>query len=357
MERLQAVCTELDAYKEENCAFVGVEKVCKCVVHEWSGLGKLQVKRLIGGVSNVLYKVEPLTANTRCAQKAVIVRIYGTNTSLRTRAAQCEMAIALNREGFGAKVLGKFLNGLVEEYIESEAVDTADLLADRALLRKVARTMSDLHFRGTQASGLFHKATRADVPLKVESQFWNDVKHLIELAESVLDEARGDIILRRKWNGLHSRKFKTDCKALHEIVRPNCDRVKSPDVFCHNDVHAGNLLYDRVKRSLTLIDYEYAGLGPRGFDLANFFCEFAGFECDCSKIPDRDFRRKFLSFYLGSTSSEEKVASLEKEVKAWVPVTYFFWALWAILQHKHSSIGEDYLRFANLRLEAFRRCL
>ena len=38
---------------------------------------------------------------------------------------------------------------------------------------------------------------------------------------------------------------------------------------------------------LTVIDFEYSCYGPRGFDLANHFVEYAGFDCDWSLLPGR----------------------------------------------------------------------
>ena len=55
---------------------------------------------------------------------------------------------------------------------------------------------------------------------------------------------------------------------------------------------------DTSRVPLTLIDYEYSCYGPRGFDLANHFVEYAGFDCDWSLLPAVEQRRAFFAAYL-----------------------------------------------------------
>ena len=140
-------------------------------------------------------------------------------------------------------------------------------------------------------------------------------------------------------------------ETLFGVMRARCDQAGSRTVYCHNDIHAGNFLFDRKNDVLTLIDYEYADYGPRAFDMANMFCEFAGFECDYTRYPTAGLRREFYNAY--SMEPEEALA-LESEVAAWTPVTHVFWALWAIIQSKFSSIDFDFVGFAAIRMRAFR---
>lgn len=63
---------------------------------------------------------------------------------------------------------------------------------------------------------------------------------------------------------------------LAEVER-FCDRVRSPTVFCHNDLLSGNIMARGVlpgqrfdgatDPGLTFIDFEYGCYNPRGFDL------------------------------------------------------------------------------------------
>jgi choline/ethanolamine kinase len=58
-------------------------------------------------------------------------------------------------------------------------------------------------------------------------------------------------------------------------------RIKSPVVFCHNDLQEGNILL-RVdsqtsqlpRPELVVIDFEFCSYNYRGFDVANHMCEW-----------------------------------------------------------------------------------
>lgn len=58
---------------------------------------------------------------------------------------------------------------------------------------------------------------------------------------------------------------------------------------------------------MQFIDFEYAWWGFRGFDIANHFCEYAGFECDYSRYPDQDQAALFMRHYLSEDSGHEPV--------------------------------------------------
>jgi hypothetical protein len=81
--------------------------------------------------------------------------------------------------------------------------------------------------------------------------------------------------------------------------------------------------------------------------LANFFCEFAGFECDYSLLPDKTTREVFYEIYL---SAGDTVEQLEKEVEVFYIATHLFWGIWSVLQSKFSPIEFDFLDYARMRL-------
>ena len=64
---------------------------------------------------------------------------------------------------------------------------------------------------------------------------------------------------------------------------------QSPVVFSHNDLLGANILQPDHDSELVLIDFEYAEYNYRGFDLANHFNEYAGFECEYDKYPNKVF--------------------------------------------------------------------
>lgn len=57
-----------------------------------------------------------------------------------------------------------------------------------------------------------------------------------------------------------------------------------------------------------LIDFEYSGSSYATFDIANHFCEYAGFECDYSRFPDDAHIATFMRTYLVQDSAEPVVS-------------------------------------------------
>jgi ethanolamine kinase len=202
---------------------------------------------------------------------------------------------------------------------------------------------------------LIPQLNSADVQRSRANAIWDTLQLWFDLAYGVANDPsmfRNDSAKRSL---LDSLKIDASARSLlFENVRSRCDAVNSQTVYCHNDIHAGNFLLDRKTDNLTLIDYEYADFGPRAFDMANLFCEFAGFECNYDQFPTAALRREFYAAYLPSDATTMEIDALEAEVAAWTPVTHAFWALWAVIQAKYSAIDFDFLGFAEMRLKVFR---
>lgn len=108
---------------------------------------------------------------------------------------------------------------------------------------------------------------------------------------------------------------------------------------------------------LVVIDFEYAGYNPRGFDLVNHFCEWmydyhsanpATLHVD--QYPSRQQQISFLTSYAG-----DQVESLLKEVDDWKMACHLFWALWGLVQASQSEIEFDYFYYSMQRITAFRK--
>lgn len=59
-------------------------------------------------------------------------------------------------------------------------------------------------------------------------------------------------------------------------LQSELEKLKSPVVFCHNDLLLANVIYNAEKYSVTFIDYEYSSYNFQAFDIGNHFSEFAG---------------------------------------------------------------------------------
>ncbi|GAA5884972.1 hypothetical protein JCM6882_007176 [Rhodosporidiobolus microsporus] len=177
---------------------------------------------------------------------------------------------------------------------------------------------------------------------------------------------------------------------------PPTHPLRSKRVFTHNDTQYGNLLLVTPKtddpaeeeeierqarreggahRRLIVVDFEYAGANPRGFDIANHFCEWQADYHHPSlshslslhqPYPTHAEQVRFLRAYVGcdggldvppTTSSSSTTSStaagakdpqekedprvdrLLDEVRLWQPSSHALWAVWGIVQAKEDLMA------------------
>lgn len=152
-----------------------------------------------------------------------------------------------------------------------------------------------------------------------------------------------------------------DLDLLESEMRLLEDRVKNSDcqvVFCHNDLLSANIIYNPESQDAAFIDYEYGSYNYRSFDIANHFCEFAGFECDYSLYPKEPFQRDWIKAYLihyGEVVTDQSVQKVIDEVKLFTPLALSYWCLWALIQAQVSDIDFDYMSYAVIRFKEFKK--
>lgn len=137
------------------------------------------------------------------------------------------------------------------------------------------------------------------------------------------------------------------------------EALNCPVVFCHNDLLSANIIYQNKKDDVAFIDFEYGGYNHRSFDIANHFCEWAGFECDYSLYPNEEEQRAWLAEYIkshhcGSDPCSCSVDKLLKEVSVFALCSHLYWGLWGLVQASFSDIPFDYMGYAIKRLSRFR---
>ena len=146
-------------------------------------------------------------------------------------------------------------------------------------------------------------------------------------------------------------------QALLKYIAIDVLLVDSPLVFAHGDLQYGNIMLTENKA--ILIDFEYSDYNPRGFDLANHFCEWMfNYHSDTphlgniASFPTSAEQVTFCEAYLNS-KDEEAIGKLMEEIAIYVPASHLFWGLWAMIQSSSSNIDFDYLKYAEFRLNLF----
>ena len=109
--------------------------------------------------------------------------------------------------------------------------------------------------------------------------------------------------------------------AFFPILRPILEGLRSPIVFCHNDVNMGNVLALSAEK-LMLIDYEFASYNYRGFDIGNHFSswtmnnnhhEYPFFRFTYEHFPTRDQQVNFAKAYLKTRAAVSRHASVDED--------------------------------------------
>lgn len=244
---------------------------------------------------------EPLTvgfANRVCATERrgqpLVVKRYTDLVFLRLTPEAIGSVDELAGEvGIGPRVIYSSPRGLVMERVDGRTLEEPDMhRSDAPLLSSVARALADLH-----------RQTAPKVS-EGEPMLWRTVDKMMEVAAT-----RPELWPEEGMPGLGP--------VLVEIMRAKQAPVlkRSKVVLGHGDFKPSNVMLD--KGVVKLIDFELGGPNYAGFDLMKVFRTAKGF----SEASMHDFLLAYLEA-CGEKSSEEDVADLMKDVRAFEPLTW-----------------------------------
>jgi thiamine kinase-like enzyme len=111
-------------------------------------------------------------------------------------------------------------------------------------------------------------------------------------------------------------------------------------VSCHNDLLTANFVRDGAR--VCIVDWEYAGMNDRYFDLGNLSVN-NGF--------DAELDRALLELYFDEPATEARFASLQ----LFRIVSDFREAMWGAVQLRRSSLDFDYAAYADEHFERLER--
>jgi thiamine kinase-like enzyme len=288
-----------------------------------------------------------------------LLRIYGDNID---RTVEEAIAIALGLEDVAPKVLSVFANGRLEEFVDNTAVRASEFRhSDTASV--LVQNLASIHGLLPVVMGTGHYGSAPT------DAFWS------RLASAMSDSSRAAEALKKNDNLSSQIAYIESCGAFDDAVIQRAKvwalDSRSPLVFGHCDLHHGNVLRSTKDGSLVVIDFEYSIPTSRGFDLANFMCEFCSdydshephelnydlFPCDATRVH---LIRSYLSVHANDCTSRP-VPEVDREIMAYLPFVHLFWAHWALVKYFNavrpggssasSSAAFDYLRYATQRFE------
>ncbi|XP_071690127.1 probable choline kinase 2 isoform X2 [Rutidosis leptorrhynchoides] len=311
--------------------------VLKSLASRWDDIvdiDALQVVRLKGAMTNEVYQIKWPTNRER--SRKVLVRIYGEGVDLFfDRETEIRTFEFMSKQGQGPRLLGRFSNGRIEEFIRARTLSACDL-RDHDTSALIASKLKEFH--------------DLDMPGPKEAMVWSRLRHFLGAAKSMCSS--------EEVKTLRLDAMEEEIETLHNYLVAD-QRI----AFCHNDLQYGNIMIDEDTRSITIIDYEYACYNPFMFDIANHFCEMAAdyhtetpHVLDYSKYPGPDERRKFLHVYLSSSGNQPNDVELDtvlEEVEKYTLASHLFWGLWGVISEHVNEIDFDYMEYAKQRFQQY----
>jgi thiamine kinase-like enzyme len=260
------------------------------------------VTPLDGGITNRNFKVEVDGA-------AYVLRMGGKKTDLLGIDRSVEHAASLRAEEIG-------VGPGVVDFIPSEGWLVTRFIDGRPLSLEEMRSSSVLQ-RVAVALRKLHSA--AAIPGRFD-------------AHAVVDDYRAEA----EANGVDIPPDFTAAREVSERIRSA--RGSQPLVPCHNDLLNANFLDDGAIR---IVDWEYAGMGDRFFDLANF---------SVNHDFDVEDDGRLLAAYFGA----ERQADLAS-LRLMRFMSDFREAMWGVLQSGISELDFDFKGYAVKHFDRMQR--
>jgi thiamine kinase-like enzyme len=270
-----------------------VSELGAAVERVWPGRDA-RVEVLGGGITNHNLKVE-------VDEEWFVLRVAGKDTGLLGIDRKVELAAtrAAAEHGIGPEVVA-FVEPegwLVTRFVEGETPPDA-AMQEPAMLARVAQALRAFH-DGPEIPGTF------------------DSFRVVEDYRRIAGERDSAIPAEYEW--------------AHEIAeRIERLRLGTEAVSCHNDLLNANFLDDG--EHLWIVDWEYAGMGDRFFDLANF---------SINHELDADARRELLDVYFGEVRRED-----ERALELMRFMSDFREAMWGVVQTAVSELDFDFAGYA-----------
>jgi len=339
-------------HKNEDDLKKGLFHVYKLVFAEEA----TEMKTIQGGITNLLYLV---TGTQKCG----LFRIYGQKTELLIdRKIENKVFQALSKQGQAPPLYALFKNGRVEGFVKNSRPLEPQEMGEEEFLEKIAPAFSE-----------FHQCDLSKVLDPTTPKLWDTVEKFIKLAS---EAEFTDPDKKAKIEALNIDQLKKELPWLKSILPSELnghgkDLIQSAEnedikkamellyavVPCHNDLLSGNILYRTDKDDVLFIDYEYASYSYRGFDIANHFNEFAGFDCNFDKwYPKIPVQKQFYELYfekMDMTLSDATLDQCVRIIDAFALVDHFFWGFWGVVQACNSPIDFDFAQYAKERLTRY----
>jgi thiamine kinase-like enzyme len=277
---------------------------------EWKN-SAIKIEMLSGGITNKLYRV-------RSEKGDVTVRIYGDKTeTFINRSIVAEIMKRVARVGISPKLL-KYMpeyRVTIVEFIPGYVLKNSDFSKEE-LHEKIARPIRKIHQSGIVFPQIFNPLSKV-----------KEMHRVLNNLEIKCPEFDIEGVIK-------------DLEKLFEIANiPESELTAS-----HNDLLADNFVLvedgyrGKYHEPICLIDWEYAGMAPRYYDLADMFQEI---------LVPRDVEKNIVKCYCEGKEFEKNLYLID----LFKPFPDIFWFLWSMIQSNISKIKFDFYNYGKVKYE------
>ena len=286
-------------------------EVCHRLLPEWKGLD-IHISQLSGGITNKLYRVQSEKGD-------YTVRIYGDKTDLFINRDYEAHAIQEMAKVGVASNLVKYMPEIgvtIVEFIGDSIVLTNEHFLDLSFYPKIVGPIRKIHTSGVRLKQIFN-------PL-VEVMKMSAILNRLDADYPEFDIA-----------GTIDRLIK-----LSSII----NIPESEYTPCHNDLLADNFILinddarDRYDEPMYIIDWEYAGMAPKYYDIADMFQEI---------LVPREAEKGIVAEYCDDDSFDRTLFLID----LFKPFPDIYWFLWSLIQLNISKITFDYYNYGKVKYE------
>lgn len=236
---------------------------------------KLRRRTFEIGTSNILVGFYQEDEN----QDMVLVRINGNE--LVNRDQELLALLTMHKVGLSPPIYCQFGNGLCYGFVPGRVVELEELYQLEMSCR-IARALGRLHSISIPSLG------------KQATAF--------QMIDRLLQKIPQDRTQTHQFHRLYGPW--EQLKSEVGIVKVELSKLQSTMVFCHNDPQHNNIIYNAKMGTVTFIDFEYAGMNWRAFDLAAYFGEFPGLAYESCRYPSEKFQKMFIRTYLEEVAEQ-----------------------------------------------------
>ena len=287
------------------------QEACYELLPEWKGID-VRITQLSGGITNKLYRIQSKKGD-------YTVRIYGDKTDLFiNRDAEAHAIREMSKIGVCSNIV-KYLpeKGVtIVEFIDDAIVLTNDHFLDKSLYPKIVEPILKIHTSGVDLERIFNP--------------------LVEVM-------RMSAILK----GLNADYPEFDIAGTIDRLIKLSSVINIPEseyTACHNDLLADNFILinedaaHKYDSRMYIIDWEYAGMAPKYYDIADMFQEI---------LVPREAEKQIVEAYCAGLKFEYVLYRID----VFKPFPDIYWFLWSLIQLNISKIEFDYYNYGKIKYE------